>query len=183
MPLYMRVYDQYLSSKASSLSWPSMTKWVDPADMEVTGEDDRSMTVDGIRKKYGPLSEGEPRECMDRCGEKVAVPLLTEIPMETLSKELRIRGESYVAIGTDPDYLPVYRRTAMGYNFADMHWWSLTRFIPMSEIEEGETKETDAAAILASYGRLWEDRPQPVSLDAALDRVLPLIGRDGKPKV
>lgn len=76
MPLYMRVYDQYLSSKASSLSWPSMTKWVDPSDMEVVGEDDKSMTVDEIRKKYGPLSEGEPRECMDRRGERVAVPLL-----------------------------------------------------------------------------------------------------------
>ena len=101
--------------------------------------------------------------------------------MDILVKELRIRRENFLAIGTDPDYMPVYRRFALGYTGTDMIWWSLTRFVPMTDISEGETETMAPKAILAKYGALWDDAPRPDRLSD--ERTLPLYGRDGKQKV
>ena len=93
--------------------------------------------------------------------------------MRMIVRELGIEGESFLAIGLDPAYLPIYKRLRNGYEPTEARWPSLSKFVLLESV--GEQWQMNEKEIFDRYGPLWGERSEPTSPHRALSRALPLM--------
>jgi len=72
--------------------------------------------------------------------------------------EIKIDGETYAAIGDDPELMPVYSFGSYGRQLTNMRWPALSKFTEPDDINDMGDMESDL--INTVYGRIVAKPPK-----------------------